>query len=664
MADKLLPLISFLVWTLAWSIGGYLLAYSVFRLRRERFIVGIALGLILQLWFSNWMAYLMPVPASFWVGAGIVLVAGLASAWPFRKRDWRELFSISVGQALAFAFLLYVFFSIGRGLNIFDDFQNLTTESIMAAGDIPPHFPFAPELRFGYHYLLLLFSAQLMRLGDLFPWTALDLARAVAFALLIMLTYLWTRRMTRSPLAGWLGAGFVAFAGGARWLLLLLPASFVGRISENITLIGSGASTASDLATALTSVWRIEGDGPIKFPFAFANGIHTPASMAHSGIGALGLVIFLLLIMLFRRLRDYKTGFILTAVFAAYALTGEYTFLIVYPGLGLALLIHWIRTRRLTIPRSLLPTLGVAAASLAFASLQGGVLTEILRGLFAPAQGDGTFHTFSFYLSPPMLMSSHLGFMNLLNPYQLIAGLAEIGPVILVLPLLFVWGLKMVRAQRWWEAGVAASAALGIFSLFVKYAGTAGQSASVRLFATLVIPPTFYAVPLGWNWLKKRSQQMKVVALSFGLVAVVGGLVFFGIQLIAAQKSVLPLFIADLDVTMEKRYWDQLPEGAMVFDPEPRRAVTVFGRGSDAMISWAPKPEWESLLANPDPYQINAAGFDYIYFGIEYWEKLTEEQRQKLQSACVKLVDEVKGIRAPDDQRKDFRRLLNISACK
>lgn len=664
MTDKFASLILFLVWIFFWSLGGYLIAHFVFSLRRERHIVGLALGLVLQLWFSNWMTYLMPVPSSFWVGAGIVLLLGLVSAWPFRKQDWRSLFSVSIGQVLVFVFLLYVFFLIGRGLDIFDDFQNLPTLSIMAAGDIPPHFPFAPDLRFGYHYLLLLFAAQLTRLGDMFPWNAMDAARAVSLSLLLMLVYLWARRITRSPLAGWLSTIFVSFAGGARWLLLLLPDSFVQRVSENIILIGSGTSTAANLAIALTSIWRIEGDGPVKFPFAFANGINVPATMTHNGVGAMGLLIFLLLIMLFRRLCDYKTGFILAALFAAYALTGEYTFLIVYPSLGLALLIYWIRAHKLTIPRSFLPTLAVAAASLAFASIQGGVLTEILRGWLLPAKGDGSFHTFSFYLSPPMLVSSHLGFMKLLNPYQLIAGLFEVGPVVIALPLLFAWGFKMIRAQKWWETGVVASAALSLVSLFVKYSGTAGQSASVRLFTMLIIPPTFYAIPLAWEWLKKRSEKIKIVVLGLGLVSIFSGLVFFGIQLIAAQKPVLPLFVSELDVSMENRYWDRLPDDAMVFDPEPRRVVTIFGRGSDAMILWVPKPEWVALVNNPDPYKLNAAGFDYMYFGIVYWEKLSNEQRQGLQSACVKLVDEVQGIRAPDDYRKDFRKLLDISACK
>lgn len=660
---KLLALLPFVLWLAVWMLGGHLIAHQVFRLRRDRLIVGLSLGLVLQLWASNLMAHVLPVPYSFWAGALLVLAFGLSTAWRV-LRDWRSLFAFSLPQAVLLIFFFYVFFSIGRGLDIFDDFQNIPTTSIMAAGDIPPHFPFDPTLRFGYHYLLLLFSAQLMRLGDLFPWTSMDMARAFVMALLILLAYVFTRRMTRSRMAGYFGAFIVTFAGGARWLLLLLPGALTQKISEHITLMGSGIPTAPDLAQALTSPWVIEGGGPLAFPFAYGNGINPPASMSLGGVGVIGALILLLLTLLFRRLHSLPSGIVLTGVLAAYALTGEYTFLIVYPSVGLALLCEWIRARRIVFPRSFLPTLGVGSASLVFALLQGGVLTEIARGKLFPSAGGESFHTFNFALSPPSMVSAHLGFMNLLNPWQLISALVEMGPVLLVLPLLFIWGWKMFRARQWWEAGVAASVALSIFSLFVKYTGTAGASANTRLLATLVLPPTLYAAPMVWTWLKRRSEVWKLSALSIGLVASFGGLVFLGIQLLAIQEPTLPLFITELDVRMENRHWNQLPRDAMIFDPDPRRVVTVFGRGTDAMISWTPKPEWNALMENPDPYALQAAGFDYVYYGVEYWEWLSPEAQVKLNDACVKLVDEAHGIRSPEDYRKDFRRLLNIMACK
>ncbi|MBI5297371.1 MAG: hypothetical protein HY869_17975 [Chloroflexi bacterium] len=661
---KLLTLIPFALWAAAWMLGGQFIAHQVFRLRRERLIVGLALGFVLQLWLSNLMSHLMPVPYSFWVGAALVLVFGLAVAWKSLLRDWHSLLTFSLPQALVLLFLFYVFFSIGRGLNIFDDFQNIPLTSIMAAGDIPPHFPFDPSLRFGYHYLLLIFSAQLTRLGDLFPWTAMDAARALALSLLVMLAYLWTRRMTRSRIAGCLGAFFVAFSGGARWLLLLLPAALTQKISEHISLLGSGIPTAPDLAQALISPWAIEGGGPFPFPFAFANGVNSPAAMTLGGIGVMGPLILLLLIMLFRRLRGLTGGIVLAAILAAYALTGEYTFLIVYPSVGLLLLIEWIRARRIHLPRSFLPTLGVGSVALVFALVQGGVLTEIARGMLFPAADAGSFHTFNFAPGVPAFVSAHLGFMSLLDPYQLIAGLFEMGPVLLALPLLFIWGRKMFRAQQWWEAGVAVSAGAGLFSLFVKYTGTAGVSATTRLMVTLVLVPTLYAVPLVWIWLRKRSESLKLTGLSLGLISIFGGLVFLGVQLIAIQNPILPYFMNEMDVRMENRHWNLLPRDAMVFDADPRRAVTVFGRGSNSMSAWVLTPEWNQLMGNPEPQLLNAAGFDYIYFGTEYWEEISPEVQYLYQDACVKLVDEVQGTRAPDDYRKDFRRLLDISACQ
>ncbi len=661
--SKLLTLIPFVLWVVAWILGGHLIAHQVFRLRRERLIVGLALGLVLQLWTSNLLSHILPVSYSFWAAAALVLAFGLTVAWK-SLRDWRSLFTFSIPQALVFLFLFYVFFSIGRGLNIFDDFQNIPLTSIMAAGDIPPHFPFDPSLRFGYHYLLLIFSAQLTRLGDLFPWSAMDAARGLVLALLVMVAYLFTRRMTRSRMAGYLGGFFVAFSGGARWLLLLLPTALTQKISDRISLLGSGIPTAPDLAKALVSSWAIEGGGPFPFPFAYANGVNPPMTMTHGGIGVMGPLILLLLILLFRRLRDLPSGIVLTALFAAYALTGEYTFLIMFPSIGLLLLIEWIRARRIYLPRSFLPTLAVGSAALAFALVQGGVVTEIARGLIFPSAEAGSFHTFSFSLGVPAFVSAHLGFMSVLDPYQLIAGLVEMGPVLLALPLLFAWGVKMFRAQRWWEAGTVVSAGAGLLSLFVKYTGTAGVSATTRLLVTLTLVPTFYAVPLVWAWLKKRSEAMKLTGLSLGLISVFGGLVFFGVQLIAIQQPLLPYFMNEMDVRMENRHWNQLPREAMVFDSDSRRVVTVFGRGSKSMKSWVLTPEWNQLMSNPDPYLLKAAGFDYIYLGVEYWEDISPEIQKKYEDACVKLVDEVQGIRSPQDYRKDFRRLLDISACR
>ncbi len=484
---ELTTILPFLIWAASWAIGGYLIAWAVFDLQRERFVAGLALGLVLQLWLANALTYAIPAPSSFWASAGAVLLFGLIAMVRSRRRLQRP-FSLPIGQALALAVLTYVFLAVERGLNIFDDFQNIPTASTMAAGDIPPHFPYAPHLRFGYHYLLLLFAAQLIRLGDLFPWTAVDLARAVVLALLLVLTYVWAGRMARSRLAGGIAATFVAFAGGARWLLLLLPEALSRSISRSISLIGSGAASAPDLMAGLTAPWRIEGDGPIPFPFAFANGINNPTTMAHGGVGALYVLIPLLLLVLFRRLRNLSGGLVLITLIASHALTVEFDFLVMYAALGLVLLLDWVRRRKVGVLRSFWTTAAVAAGALPIAAVQGGVLTELVRERLLTADARQSFHTFQFSFSTPSLVSGHLGWLELLHPYPLVAALLELGPVLLATPLLFAWGGKMIRVQKWWEAGIALGGVFVLLPLFVKYAGSAGQSANARLFGILLQP--------------------------------------------------------------------------------------------------------------------------------------------------------------------------------
>jgi hypothetical protein len=80
-------------------------------------------------------------------------------------------------QVIALALLFGLFFAISRGLAIFDDYAHLPTLSLMAAGDIPPHFSLDPRVPYGYHYFLLLLAAQMTRLSSWFPWTAWDAAR-------------------------------------------------------------------------------------------------------------------------------------------------------------------------------------------------------------------------------------------------------------------------------------------------------------------------------------------------------------------------------------------------------------------------------------------------------------------------------------------------------
>lgn len=659
----LLDLLPAAFWSLLWAAGGVLLAGSLFRLRRgETALVGLGLGLALQVWTANLLAHFLPVPISFWIAAAIILISGSASA--FRFRDAFQL-EFSASQFVWLGLLTLLFNAIGRGLGVFDDYQNLPTVSLMATGDIPPHFALNPSLSFGYHYFLLLFSAELMRLGNLFPWSALDLGRAFLLALPLFLAGIWGYRLTRSRLAACLTGFVVAFAGGARWLLLLLPPTLLQGISSHITLIGSAASTAPTLAQAMLSDWKIDGAGPLPFPFAFYTGINQPYIMAYTGIAGSGILIMLLILLTAGRWRHWSGGLVTLVLVATLAIANEISFLLI--GLGFAIvLLAWIfRRRRSGTPQDLLAWAAVLLGGLLLASTQGGLLTDLIgTRLFRGAALSSTYFDASPSLAwPPSIVSAHLGSLSILSLPQLIAGLFEIGPVILVTPLIAAWALKRLRLGGWYEASlIAASLGAGL-ALFVAFRGPL-FTATPRLMSGWFFACILYAVPLSWIWLRGRSDAWKIGAGGLGAVTCLGGLVLFGSQLSAIQKPILSTFITPMDASMSQEFWDRLAPGSWVFDPLVYRSPTVFGRFTDSSPSWYTRTaDWQALDDAPDPFKLRAAGYSYVYFDSDYWNGLSVAQQRQFEVSCAQQVAQVDGIHSEKDYTKDFRRLLDITTC-
>ena len=271
-----------LFWFGAILLGGWLLVRAAFRLTdSENILVGAAVGIVVEIVLAAILCRWIPAPVGFYVCAAIVLLLGVLAAWKqkvtLRGMSFRPFLLI-----IPFLLITAIMYSLARGMGIFDDFAHLPVVSLVAAGDIPPHFPLNREVQYAYHIFLILAAGQISRIGDLFVWSAMDLARSLSFSLAVFLGGIWTSRLTRNRMAGWLGAAFIAFGGGARWLLLLLPPTFLDAVSRQITLIGSGASSGYTLAEALLSEWRIEGVGKLPIPFAFTNGIVQPGCVEFS----------------------------------------------------------------------------------------------------------------------------------------------------------------------------------------------------------------------------------------------------------------------------------------------------------------------------------------------------------------------------------------------
>ncbi|MEL7645358.1 MAG: hypothetical protein AAGU04_03695, partial [Anaerolineaceae bacterium] len=140
--EKILPLLSVLLWVFLWSAGGFLILINTIKTRRhETTLLGLGLGLILQVWLANLIGRLLAPIAAFWLSAGLVFALGLALTAILKSwKSARAALVFPLGHLLAFFALLYAFFMIGRGLAIFDDYQNLPVTSMLASGVIPPVF--------------------------------------------------------------------------------------------------------------------------------------------------------------------------------------------------------------------------------------------------------------------------------------------------------------------------------------------------------------------------------------------------------------------------------------------------------------------------------------------------------------------------------------------
>ncbi len=658
---------------LLWALGGWLLTARLFKTApHERGLLGLGLGVILSNWTANGLARLLPPLAAFWLSALLILGLGLTAAWflqPKERRTPRQVISdlfppesLQLRQWLVFAAIFLVFTLIGRGLGIFDDYQNLPPVSTMAAGDIPPQTAFDPRLRFGYHYFQLLLAAQFVNLIQTGPWVALDIARGLAISLTILLTGLLGLRLTGSKLAAALSALFFTFAGGARWILLLLPASLLNRLSTSITLIGSGADSGPNLATALYKSWQIEGNGPTPFPFLYGSGVDPSLSMAHTGFGSSAILIVLLLLLLAENRQSRWANPVLIVLLAAMALANEVTFAFLYGGLALAFLLWAGLKRSLSLPGALWGWLAVLAAAGGLALVQGGMLTELTFSAIerATAGSANSLYRVGFALRSPTVLSAHLGYLSLLNPLQWFAILAETGLAILALPWVFRYWRAETSAARWISAAWLASSIPSLLVVFFDYTGNAGPTAISRMIAHFGLVTKMYAVPLLWLWARQKSEETQVGLMMWGLATCFSGLALFGVQLQAMPNPIYAAFLEDLDAKMYQKYWNTMEPNTLVFDTNYLRGITVTGRPAIAALNFGTTlPEWDALVANPDPYRLKAAGYDYIYFDL----KFSNRHGALLQKACVKPLGQLEQYNNAGTL-VDFRRIVQISDCE
>ncbi|HEY59652.1 MAG TPA: hypothetical protein G4N92_03040 [Anaerolineae bacterium] len=661
---EVIPLIGWLAIT---TLGGWWIVRRAFHLNsNEELLLGFGFGLFFQNWLVNIFGRFIAMPNASWISSVVVFIVGLLLNFPKSKQALLNLFRprIKISQWFVLLLMTYVFFIIGRGMAILDEFQTLPLVSQMAAGDIPPHFPLDPEVIYNYHYFPYLLAAQFMRLADLFPWTALDIMTALILSLSTLVLALWVYRITRSRLAGVSAAIFNFFAGGTRWLMLLLPNTLISKIDSSIVRIGSGLNSGPDLLTSLINPWAAQGTGPMPIPFAFANGFNPPNSI---GLGYTNFVVFFLIFFLMTtsRQKQWSSHLVHFAMLVSLDLTHEVTFLFLIFGTVFSIVFLLIKNGKRNMPVVYKHWLIIITCAGIVSLFQGGVLTGVAQDLWLKFTSSGVtkeaYQAITVKINYiPTIIDAHLGKLSLINPIQLFVFILETGPMLALLPVIILWGYKAIRAGRWFEGfflGITLCSMGLVFVLIELKHGSIGSLARAQNYYLVLIK--LIAVPFFFLWLKKRREFVKIITFGLILITMFSGITIFGLELIAAKDPNLTVFITELDARIMKEFWNTLEPDELVFDPGRYRAAVIFGKPTDSSFSWfLNKPKWEQLVKNPDPYELLKSGFDYMYYDDYYIRTLEPDVRTLLEEDCIHPIREYKYY------LWGMRRFVDIQQCQ
>jgi len=234
--------------------------------------------------------------------------------------------------------------------------------------------------------------------------------------------------------------------------------------------------------------------------------------------------------------------------------------------------------------------------------------------------------------------------------------LAEAGPALILLVVAVMYWLRVLRkAHRFPQALVAGSVLSLLFPIFFRY----GLDFDItRLVGAALWISFALAFPFLWLWLGKARQGFRLLA-GFGYgVAIYAGLVMLAVELIAIPVSQTTYYLKFTEGDFARAYWDRLEPNAQILDSQPERAVLLFGRASFAAEDvYKRSPQWQVLVATPDPTQVASEGYSYVYMDEIWWKKLSPQLQAAYEQPCVQLVSQMNLL------GREFRKLYNVQAC-
>ncbi len=662
-------LINFLPWVITasiWMVGGWLIATHAFNLgKKERLVIGIGLGLICYLWLINLIGRWLLPDLAYLLPTFIVLIAGLLFAWrsgkPLLDLNDFSIYPVLIGLLLLFGFSVL----LERGLAIFDDYHHLPAISVMGAGSLPPRYFLNANFNFTYHYGFQLLGASLMRIGDLFAWSAYDVSKALVWAYSIILFGFVLHHYLQKNWHVLLACAALILMGGTRYLLMLFPQEILKGFDSNLGFAGVSQNMGVPFSQALFSSWIIGGGPPQPYIFGFINGIYGPHIMSHAGEWPTTLIIILLIWLLADKISSWKAVPVITILMAHLALTFESSYGLMIAAILLIALFIKIKKPEIQMRAFWYFVLG-AVLSIPFSFLQGGTLFSIIQNVLLKANANQPaviIHSAAesvFSLHTPTIFSAHFGDLNIFSPYQLIVALFEIGPILFFTPWITSWAIRKFRHGDWMPGIIIISTWLGfILSLFVSY--NLSERDITRFTKHAIIFWMMIFLILIFSNGSELKKWGKYVAITCLIIMSVGGVVDGVTQSSALVSPVISDGIDGLDAKLSSELWGKLPQNDWIFDPSSRewRATALTGVFTVAGQYRDNTSEWTALSRNPSLQRFIKNNYRFLYVDENWWQNLTDDQRKSMADPCIKTI--VSVVQTEDYK---FRRLLDLEQCQ
>ncbi len=680
--DNFLYFIPWLIVMLITWFGGWLATSRIFRLKsQENIFVSFGIGLFIYIFFVNICGYFLPAPITFILPAFITLIFGFLTNYRNKKfqLDWKDL---GHWKLLLFGLLFALFMvRMEQGLAISDDPKNITLISQLATGDIPPKFYLDGSKFFSTHYSFHLIGASMMSVGNVMPWSAFDLSKALVASYSLILIYLISLRYVKYPYQAILVVALFTVVGGTRWLFFLIPQNLIQPLDGLITLQGTSANMNLPFTQAIFQKWTLDGGPPLEYIFGFLNSLNGFFFNSHSG--GLAEIALSIIWLTLGQTKKYLSYLIYIPLLAMFALSTETAFVFFALGvLGITIWAFVSRKPNKSVEIGLCLALLLSSPIIA---VQGGYITEkvekVLTGkwivsasepeIFSEISSDDSnnisdFEILNFSIRwPPGFPNAHLGELSLTEPLLLLTALIEIGPFLLIVPWLIIFAWRKYRdGDVYWGIITIASVLAFLFPIFVKYYVDRDIT---KIMAVALGNWKYQLLLFIWvsvvsqGWKRHIQHAVRYFSIFSVIIAAMGGIVVSIFNFSAISKPVLSYNINSLDAYVSSETWNKLDNSYLIFDRMRWRASMLTGLKTEFGSTKDGKPEWNLINNAATIENMAAAGYRYAYIDKIWWYELPESSRESLSQSCVKIIAEY-----VDDwplEVPDFRRLIDISEC-